>query len=136
MNAEELIAQVLEDAENNLDWALYALEDGHYLTSLGLTDDDTEVVEEAHNNIKERILKTRVDTLKVYHGTPIGYAVIVYDKKNPSKFTDLSKGERLNVPYGKMNFPQFTMFVRGQIGYNKFWVVLPSGAKTWVEVEA
>ena len=48
LTREEIISTVKESAE---DWqgVVYALEDGAYLKSIGVTDDDQSAVEDAHD---------------------------------------------------------------------------------------
>ena len=56
MNAQQIIEAIREtttDARN----ILAALEDGAALAALGVTDDDQEAVEEAHDETKDLIAK-------------------------------------------------------------------------------
>ena len=55
MDANELIAEVLAESGNDLQTALYALEDDEYLAGLGITDPDQLAVEDAWHEIKQRI---------------------------------------------------------------------------------
>jgi len=47
MNAQQVIAIIKEETDD-LQSIIYALEDGEYLVSIGVTDADQEAVEEAH----------------------------------------------------------------------------------------
>lgn len=60
MTSQEIIAAISE-THTNLTDILNALEDGEALASLGVTDADQEAVEEAHEDIKERLLNSKVE---------------------------------------------------------------------------
>lgn len=55
MDTKKLLERVLDDAGQDVAAALAALEDGEYLAKLGLTDDDTAAVEEAHSTLSDVI---------------------------------------------------------------------------------
>lgn len=52
MTAHEILTQVLSDADGCKDSALLALEDGQYLASIGVKDEDQEAVEIAYAELK------------------------------------------------------------------------------------
>lgn len=53
--AEQIKKETLEAAGNDVKAAIYALEDGQYLLSAGYTDDDQEVIEVVHAELKEQL---------------------------------------------------------------------------------
>lgn len=62
MTAQDLIEKLtdsslthIDDVIENIQSAIYALEDGAALTYLGVNDDDQGIVEEAHNKLKAQL---------------------------------------------------------------------------------
>jgi hypothetical protein len=54
MRAQDIITNVMIDAENDLIAAIGALEDGDYLAREGYTDSDEDAIGEAHRILVER----------------------------------------------------------------------------------
>ena len=52
MNHLQLCSTVLELTNGDFQAAIYALECGEFLASMGMTDDDQDVVELAHDDLK------------------------------------------------------------------------------------